>query len=81
LNWNQQDNKQYRGKIDRIFVSATESYEAHYFVDEYLKKRGFAITDANRRIIHKWFDAYPGRAPVLRTDLYNWMDAHVTAKA
>jgi len=81
VSWSQEDNKQYRGKIDRKYVSATESYEAHYSIDEYMKRRNFAMTDANRKIIHGWFDAYPGRAPVKRTDLYAWLDANVKAAA
>lgn len=81
MSWNDEDNKQYRGKIDRIFVSQTESYEARYFIDEYLKRRNFTVSDENRKTIQQWFDAYPGRAPILRTDLYAWLDANVKSKA
>jgi hypothetical protein len=80
MNWNTQDNKRYRGKIDRIYVSRTETYEVDYFVDDYLRTRSYAVNDESRRAMHGWLDAYPGRAPILRTDLEKWLDANVTPK-
>ncbi len=39
MNWSTQDNKEQRGKIDRIYVSATEYYELKHFIHHYLETR------------------------------------------
>lgn len=78
MNWSAQDNKKYRGKIDRIFVSRTEYYEVDYYVGQYLKTRGYADTDANRKVIHQEMEAYSGRAPILRADMDRWLDGRVS---
>ncbi len=78
MNWAAQDNKKYRGKIDRIYVSMTEHYEVDYYVGQYLKRKNYADTDANRAVIHKQMDLYPGRAPILRTDMDHWLDSRVS---
>jgi hypothetical protein len=77
MNWATQDNKKYRGKIDRIFVSQTEKYEVDFYVGQYLKTRGYTDNDANRNVIHQEMDAYPGRAPILRADMDIWLDRRV----
>lgn len=77
MNWNQQDNKKYRGKIDRVFVSMTEYYEVDFFVEQYLKKNNYAVTDANRDIIHAHMETYPGRAPIQRVALEQWIDERI----
>lgn len=77
MNWNSQDDKQYRGRLDDMLVSRTEGYEMAYATDDYLKSRNFRVTDENRRIIRDWINAYPGRVPILRSALYAWMDANV----
>ena len=74
MNWTAQDNKKCRGKIDRIYVSMTEYYEADYFIDHYLTSRGFAVHDSNRKIIGDWMDQYPGSAPIRRDALNAWLD-------
>lgn len=35
--WSSHDNKRYIGKIDRIYVAMTETYEVEYFIDQYLE--------------------------------------------
>lgn len=74
MNWNAQDNKHYRGPIDRIFVSMTESYEVSYFIDDYLRTRSYAVTDENRRKVGAKLQGYPGRAPFRRDDLNVFLD-------
>lgn len=69
MSWSNQDNPNYRGTIDRIFVSETEYWELHYFVDHYLKTNSFDVTDSNRSIVREAIKTYPGRAPIKRTDL------------
>ena len=76
--WPAQDNKQYRGNLDRIFVSMTEYYEVDYYVGQYLKTRGYADHDANRNVIHRQLDLYPGNAPILRAKMDTWLDSRVT---
>lgn len=74
MSWNNEDNKHYRGPIDRVFVSRTESYEVNYFIDDYLKSRGYAMTDESRKNIGSWMMMYAGRAPVTRDDLNAFID-------
>jgi hypothetical protein len=72
--WKSDDNKKYRGKIDRVFVSLTESWEVEYYIDHYLKTRGRALTDDSRsKVAHK-LEGSPGRAPHKRDDLTAWLD-------
>lgn len=78
MSWNSQDNKRYRGKIDRIYVSETESYEVDYFIDAYLRKRGAFVTNANRDVIAEYIDLFPGRAPIKRVDLEAHLDRVIT---
>ena len=75
MSWNESDNKHYRGPIDRVFVSMTESYEVSYFIDAYLKNRGYDMTDNNRRIVGSKLETYAGRAPWKRDDLNAFLDA------
>lgn len=74
VNWNAQDNKKYRGKIDRIFVSQTEDYEVDYYINDYLKTRHYALTDENRAKVGKKMDTYQGRAPIQRKDMDAFLD-------
>jgi hypothetical protein len=80
MSWSQQDNKQYRGKIDRILVSRTEAWEVDYTIDDYLRSRNYSLTSESRAAMHQWLDAYPGSIPVVRNDLYAWWDVHVKRK-
>lgn len=72
--WSREDNKRYRGKIDRVFVSMTESWEVEYFIDHYLKTRGRDISNKNRDLVADKLENAPGRAPFKRDDLNNWLD-------
>ncbi|KEZ72795.1 hypothetical protein C5I_0117355 [Pseudomonas syringae pv. syringae FF5] len=79
--WKSDDNKKYRGKIDRVFVSLTEYWETEYFIDHYLKTRGCAVSDENQsKVAHKLEDA-PGKAPHKRDDLIAWLDKEWGLKA
>jgi hypothetical protein len=74
MSWNAHDNKKYRGKIDRIYVSLTETYEAEYFINEYLKTRNYAVTDENRHKVAVKMETFPGHAPIMRTELEAFLD-------
>ncbi|SDT42261.1 hypothetical protein SAMN04490182_4571 [Pseudomonas cedrina] len=72
--WKSDDNKKYRGKLDRIYVSETEKWEVEYFIDHYLKTRNYKQNEENRSLVaHKLEDA-PGKAPHKRDDLNAWLD-------
>ena len=77
MNWNTQDNKQYTGELDRIYVSRTEYYEVRYAVDEWLRSRKCDLSESNRAVVRGWIKAYPGRVPVQRDELYPWLDANI----
>jgi hypothetical protein len=78
MNWPAQDNKRYRGKIDRIYVSRTEGYEVDFYVAHYLKSRNYTDNETSRQVIYQQMDLYPGKAPILRTDMDAWLDKRVT---
>ena len=78
--WNEDDNKRYRGKIDRVSVSRTEYYEAHYFIDHYLETHKYAKSDANRKRVGDAMDLYPGRAPIQRDELTDWLNNRFAKK-
>lgn len=80
MSWRKEDNKNYRGKIDRVFVSMTEPWEVEHFVDTYLTTRGADLNDANRGVILNAMEDYPGKAPVLREDLVKFLNTRITIK-
>ncbi|MDU5688785.1 MAG: hypothetical protein E6009_02615 [Citrobacter freundii] len=76
--WSHEDNKHYRGHLDRIYVSTTEEWEIGYFVDKYLKDNGAATSSANRDFVMEKISSYAGRKPILRTDLISFLDKKIT---
>jgi hypothetical protein len=78
MNWASQDNKKYRGKIDRIFVSLGEEWEVDYYVGQYLKTRNYADTHSNREVVHKEMEMIAARPPILRTEMDRWLDSRLT---
>lgn len=78
--WSSHDNKRYRGKIDRVFVSMTESYETAYYIDHYLETRGYNRSNESRDVIANALESFPGRAPFKRTDLDAFLDARISKK-
>lgn len=78
MNWSREDNRHYRGPLDRIFVSQTESWEIDYFIKHYLEKHNCPTTAENMRAIGQHMENYPGRAPVKRDDMTAWLDKNVT---
>ncbi|NHW01965.1 hypothetical protein [Stutzerimonas degradans] len=77
MSWRKEDNKNYRGKIDRIYVSMTEQWEVEYFVDTYLRYRKAELTDDNRGILLAAMEKYDGKAPVKREELIAYLDRNV----
>lgn len=78
--WSDHDNKKYRGKLDRIYVSTTETWEVEYFIDHYLESRNFALNTANRNLLTQTLESYPSRAPYKRDDLKAFLDLQITVK-
>ncbi|NPC58536.1 hypothetical protein [Caenimonas soli] len=72
--WSSHDNKKYRGKIDRIYVAMTESYEVEYYIDDYLQSRGFEVSNPNRTVVADALEPHPGRTPFKRVDLDAFLD-------
>ncbi|WP_148042026.1 hypothetical protein [Dickeya undicola] len=72
--WPHEDNKHYRGHLDRIYVSTTEEWEVGYFVDHYLEKHGSSKNETNRDLVMKGISTYPGKKPILREDLTKFLD-------
>ncbi|NGY06624.1 hypothetical protein [Solimonas terrae] len=79
--WSDHDNKRYRGKIDRMYVSDTEYYEVEYYIDHYLESKGFAINNANRDVVAREMESFPGRAPHKRADMDKFLDGRIKKKA
>ena len=76
--WNADDNKQYRGKIDRMYVALTEDYEVSYFVDKYLEAHNSPRNEKNRTVIKQVLKRCPLKAPIRREELVEWLDGQVT---
>ncbi|MGJ0514843.1 MAG: hypothetical protein ACR65O_03705 [Methylomicrobium sp.] len=74
MNWQEQDNKQQRGKIDRIYVSPTEYYELHHFVDHYLQNNNYLVNDKNRQIVIDAINTLPQKSPVQRDTLTRYLN-------
>jgi len=72
--WSKHDNKRYIGKIDRVNVALSEPWETEYFIDHYLKTRGFPITNANRDKVVGALENYQGKAPYKRDELNAYLD-------
>ncbi|POD54910.1 hypothetical protein [Pseudomonas syringae] len=72
--WKSDDNKKYRGKLDRIYVSETEKWEVEYFIEQYLKTRNYKQNEENRILVAQKLEAAPGKAPHKRDDLNDWLD-------
>lgn len=77
MSWN--DNPK-PNAIDQVFVSQTESWEVHYFVDHYLRTNNYTVDERNRHIIRDAIQEFPGRAPVKRGDLTTFLDAKFARK-
>ena len=71
------DNKNYRGKIDRIRVAFGEDYEVDYFVDHYIQSRGYTVNKSNREAIHGHLEAYPHSGTVMRDQLTTWLNQRI----
>ena len=78
--WSRHDNKKYIGKIDRIYVSMSETYEVEYFIDKYLSDNNFTVNNENRNVISRTLETYPGRAPYRRDDLIKFLNNNITRK-
>ena len=79
--WPTRDNKQYRGRIDRIYLSRSESWEVDYYVGQYMKRKMYPDNAPNRAVIHAEMEKYPHPAPILRTSMDAWLDSRVVRKA
>jgi len=72
--WSKHDNKRYTGKLDRIYVSLSESWEVEYYIDHYLYTRQYAVSNANRDKVVAALEEYQGKAPYKRDDLNAYLD-------
>jgi hypothetical protein len=61
--WSAKHNKYYRGRMDRMAVSVTESYEVDDFIDQFLRVNNIPDMDTNRERIASAMTQYPARAP------------------
>jgi len=68
------DNKHIIGPIDRQWVSRTEPYELHAFVDAYLASRICEVSDKNRELVRQAVMNYSGRSPIARDLLVAHLD-------
>lgn len=64
----------YHGPIDRVYASLREVYGVDEFIDRYLRSRGYALSDDNRRLVGGKLEAFGGRVPFLQQDLTAFLD-------
>lgn len=76
--WPHEDNKHYKGHLDRIYISEEEEWEIGYFVDKYLEDHNSPRNEKNRTAIMSHIATYPGKAPIKREDLKKYLDENVT---
>lgn len=76
MSWPAQDNKHYRGILDRNLVSMTEPYEVSYFIEDYLRSGGYALDADNRARVRSAMAQFIGKAPIARTDLTAFLNRH-----
>ncbi len=74
MSWQNQDNKNQRGEIDRVFVSPTEDWELDYFIQHYLHKNNELANDENKEMIRYAISVCPLPAPVKRETLTAYLD-------
>jgi hypothetical protein len=67
--WKDEDNKKIVGEPDRQYVSRTEAYELRYFIEATLDKVGKPRTEGNKQAVLNAVMAFPGKPPILRTEL------------
>jgi hypothetical protein len=73
MSWGDEDNKHYRGHLDRIYVSRTESWEIGYYIRHFLTSHNHDLSEQNRAAVGAMMQKYPGAAPVLRDDMTAWL--------
>ncbi len=61
--WSTKHNKYYRGRLDRMFVSLTESYEVDDFIEQFLRANNIPDMDTNRKRVASAMTQYPTYAP------------------
>ncbi len=71
-NW---DDPNERGKKDRIWLSRTEYWEMSYFIEQYIKTRGWPDNEKNREAFRAGINGYTGSAPIKREDMDKYLDA------
>lgn len=74
MNWNASVSKHYRGPIERVYVSLREAYDVDEYIERYLRTRGYALNDDNRRMVGGKLEKFLGRVPYLQQDLNAFLD-------
>lgn len=76
MSWDDEDDKKNRGPQDGQYVSTDEGYELDYFIETYLKKRNYPLSDHNKSIVRKKIEEYKKahKPPIKRADLENYLD-------
>ena len=76
-NWPDQDSEKYVGKIDRVYTSMTQYHGAEYFIDEFLRTRGFTLSHRNRSLIAAELEKYDGEHPYRKEELTYFLDRRI----
>lgn len=74
MSWNIGASKHYQGPIDRVYVSLREVHDVDFFIDEYLRRRRFDLSDDNRRMVGEKLALFVGRVPYRWDDLTGFLD-------
>ena len=69
MTWDAEDSKYYTGRLDRIYVSPSESWDVNHFIKHYLLSHRRLDTDINRTTVGKILEQYPAHAPWSRVHL------------
>jgi len=72
--WSTHPNRAYVGKIDRVLVSATDTWTPEYYIDYYLESHNRPVTHWNRNVVSAALGKFNGRPPYREPELDRFLD-------
>lgn len=74
LSWNRDDKKRYQGKHPSIFISSQATLDPEDYIDQFLRTRGYDLSDENRDKVAAKLEHAPERPHHGLHELNHWLD-------